>query len=233
MQLFNTLNSLAVKYNYDSNHNLRYLELDKLIRKYYIKDLLILGCGKGILEYILPDEVHCTSVDINKNEIEIAKGINRGKKNRVFIATDIFNLPKKYENRFQGVLVSEVIEHIENDEMILRIVAKHFRSSGGIFMLTVPNLDRLDNLINALIGRPITFMSHDHLREYRYKNINKLLYANGFKIIDIKYVYLRFPKELFVRKFITINSSLRKFILKIFPSLATYIIFVSVHKNIV
>jgi SAM-dependent methyltransferase len=231
MDMLDHLNELAIKYNLDLNHNLRYLELSKLIRGYAIKDLLILGCGKGFLEYILPDEINCTSIDVDPLEIEIAQTINRGKSNRTFISSDIFGLPIEYEKRFQAVVISEVIEHIRDDEGALRQVSKHMRPSDGVFILTVPNIDRLDNKINMLIGRKTAFMSDEHLREYSMKRIRELLGLCGFDIRFTKHVYLRFPKELFVRKLVPIDSKLRKLILALIPSLGTYIILVSYRKD--
>jgi hypothetical protein len=76
MATFKELSGLSRKYGYDANHNLRYLALARLVSRYQIKELLVLGCGKGVLEYILPEEVRCTSIDIDPAEINLAKEIS-------------------------------------------------------------------------------------------------------------------------------------------------------------
>lgn len=227
---FKDLSPLAIKYKYDINHNLRYLTLAKLVKDYQIKDVLVLGCGKGILEYILPDDVRCVSIDIESEQIKVAKDINYGKRNRSFLIGDIFNLPELYGKEFEAVIISEVIEHVRNDKEVIKTAKQFMRRLGGYFILTVPNVNRLGNIVNSIIGRGIKFMSDDHLREYDINEIYQILSMCGFKTIYTKFVYFNFLEELFVRRFISVDSSLREFILKIIPTWGTYIITVSILK---
>lgn len=231
MVTFKDLVPLAKKYNYDLNHNLRYLALAKLVECYHINEILILGCGKGILEYILPEEIKCTSIDINPEEIEIAKEINKNKKNRLFIVEDIFNLPKDYEKKFEGVVVSEVIEHIVGDEKVLNLVRQFMKPSNSVFILTVPNINRFRNKMHTMFGGKVQFMSDSHIREYSYNEIINLFDLAGFLILQTDHVYFKFPKEHLIRRFINVDSIIRKFILKINPFWADYIITVSIPKQ--
>ena len=80
MKIFDELAKLSKKYDYDLNHNLRYVKLAKLIHDYNIKKLLVLGCGKGILEYIIPDDVSCLSIDVDEKSLKIAREVNINKK---------------------------------------------------------------------------------------------------------------------------------------------------------
>lgn len=231
MATFKGLVSLAKKYNYDSNHNLRYLALAKIIKHYSINELLVLGCGKGILEYILPDEVRCTSIDINQDEIKIAKEINLGKKNRSFIVKDMLKWIRNSEKKYRAILISEVLEHLEDDREIVKFAHRIIEPDKGLFLLTVPNISRFVNKIYPLIRRKSKFMHEQHLREYTVREIHRLLSFCEFKVIHTKYVYFRFPRENLLRKVIPINSQLRELILKIRPSWADYIIVVSLSSQ--
>lgn len=59
------LHWLNQKYQYDVNHNLRYIALRNLIQGFGVQELCVLGCGLGILEYLLPESVYCYSYDID------------------------------------------------------------------------------------------------------------------------------------------------------------------------
>jgi SAM-dependent methyltransferase len=221
------LRELAIKYGYDPNHNLRYAELADLVKKYDIRSVLVLGCGKGVLELILPDYVFCTSVDIDPKEVAIAKSINSGKINRDFVVADITRFPGGYENKFEAVIVSEVIEHLQDDKSVVWFVRRFLKNDNGLFLLSVPNIRRLINRINPFFGRGIKFMSDDHLREYDTMGIRKLLHSCEFDVLETRYVYFSFPKEYYVRKLISVDNPLRKFILKVAPKTANYVITVS------
>jgi len=227
MATFKELSVLSRKYGYDANHNLRYLALSRIISRYQIKELLVLGCGKGILEGILPEEVSCTSIDINPEEIKIAKEINLGKKNRNFVVFDILKFLKDSKRKYQAVLISEVLEHLKDDKEIIQSISGVIEPNKGLFLLTVPNINRFVNNIYPFIGRKCKFMSNEHLREYKFYELYDLLASCGFRILDTKYSYFRFPKEDYVRKIVPVDSRLRELGLKVKPDWADYIITVS------
>jgi len=227
MATFKDLAPLAKRYGYDLNHNLRYLSLAKLIKERGIKELLILGCGKGILEYILPEDVKCCSVDISKEDIDIARMINSEKKNRNFIVADMFDFMKKSERKFEAVLISEVLEEIKDDNQALALVRKLLKPDGGLFLLTVPNSEHLVNRVYSIVGREKKFLASVHLREYTTDEIFAMLRRFAFKILHTEYVYLGFPKENVIRKLVPVDCALRRFLLKLRPRWAIYIIIVS------
>ena len=218
------LQYLLNRYNYDPNHNLRYLALKEIVESYKIQELLVLGCGKGILESILTDSIKCISVDIDPHEIYIAQEINLGKRNRFFIHANIFDIEKKLNKRFNIVLISEVLEHLENDKKCIKMV-KNLLKPNGIFILTVPNVNRLINKIRQFCNLEIQFMSDTHKREYTRQKIIELLNTFGFNVIREKYVYLRFPKEELIRKIIPVDCIFRKLVLSFKPTWANYLIF--------
>lgn len=227
MKTFKDLALLSKRYDYNINHNLRYLALARLIERYNIQEILVLGCGKGILEYTLSDEVKCVSVDIDPKGIEIAKEINLLKKNRDFIVSDIFDWIKDAKIKYDAVLISEVLEHLKNDRELVKSIYRIINPDKGLFLLSVPNRNRFVNRIYPLIGKKSKFMSEQHIREYSIEEIHNLLSACGFAIKHTEYSYFRFLKEDSMRKVIPVDSWLRSLVLKINPRWANYIITVS------
>ncbi len=227
MVSFKELSGLSRKYGYDANHNLRYLALTRVISRYQITELLVLGCGKGILEYILPDDVRCTSIDNNPEEIQTAKEINFGKNNRNFVVCDILNFLKASKRKYPAVLISEVLEHLKDDREVVVSVRGALASPNGLFLLTAPNSYRFINVFYRFLGKKHKFMSPEHLREYQRNELVDLLASCGFFIRDTKYVYFRFPKEDSIRRIVPVDSRWRELLLSVHPNWADYMITVS------
>lgn len=160
--------------------------------------------------------------------IAIARQINASKRNREFRVQDILVIEPEKHRPFQAVLISEVIEHLPEgkDEEVLKIAWKLLKPDGILF-LTVPNLDRLINRLRRLIGRPCEFMSREHLREYTLEQCQQLLSRCGYSIVHWKPVYLRLPKEALFRRIIPTDHLIRRLVLRLNPTLATYLVFVA------
>ncbi|MDI6704114.1 MAG: class I SAM-dependent methyltransferase [bacterium] len=188
------LKFIAERYNYDPNHNLRYQILKEIVEFYRIQELLILGCGIGVLEFILSDSVRCISVDIDPYKLYIAQEINSAKKNRTFIQSDIYEIKQKLKKKFPAILISEVLEHLEDDKSCIRVV-KNLLKLNGLFILTVPNINRLTNKIRRYYGRKIQFMSNEHKKEYTYQQIIELLSVNGSRSFKKSLFTFDFPKR--------------------------------------
>jgi len=227
MVTFKELLVLSQKYGYDANHNLRYLTLSKIVSRYQIKELLVLGCGKGILESILPNEVRCVSVDLNPDDIAYAREINCEKTGRTFIVGDVLALPAEFYKKFDGVLISEVIEHIGDDHAVMEIARRCMKPLNSYLILTVPHSGRFLNKAHVLFGREKQLMHETHLREYVYGDVLRLLSKAGLNCVYTEYVYFKFPKERIFRKLIALDNPIRAAILKLFPGWGDYIITVS------
>jgi glycosyltransferase involved in cell wall biosynthesis/2-polyprenyl-3-methyl-5-hydroxy-6-metoxy-1,4-benzoquinol methylase len=222
---------LSHRLGYDLNHNLRYLALKKLILQYGVKELLVIGCGKGVVEFLLPDAIECHSVDIDPKALSAAVYLNAQKRNRNFLSLNLFQLQKNFvDKKFRAILISEVIEHLEEDDKALSI-AKNLLHSHGYLFITVPNINRLRNQVRNIIGRNKEYMVEDHLREYTLKEIHRKLVNLGFQILDYEGVYWGFPKDRHVRRLIPPFHPLRLFLSRHFPQIATYFLFTAKQKH--
>ncbi len=102
-------------------------------------NILDIGCGLGQLLINLKNRgfSNLCGVDINKESIEICKKNNLA----VEEITDIREYAKKSTVKFDRVVMSHVLEHIDKEIIIdtLIYVKKYLLKEGGIFLLMVPN----------------------------------------------------------------------------------------------
>lgn len=144
------LNRLGTQFPYHPNHNVRHLAVTDAVLSCDGKQVLVLGCGRGLVEYLLPDGMTCVSIDADKGEIETAMEINRYKRNRNFHVGDIYDCDQILgQARFPTVVISEVIEHLPDDRQALKNAHRHLLP-GGSLVLTVPNIDRCHNRLLTL-----------------------------------------------------------------------------------
>ena len=171
------------------NYYSRLKNVLETISKNKNKTLLNLGCSDG--EYDLYLKRHykkIISLDINKNDLKIAKKINS---DISYILADVQHLPFK-NSIFDEIVCVDVLEHSKNDasaaKEISRVLKKH-----SFFILTVPNKNYpitydIINTILKLFNRhlPIGLWGFGHKRLYDAKRI-KLLFKN-FEILEIRFM---------------------------------------------
>ncbi len=96
-------------------------------------DILEIGCGYGYLTYALKKQGHNPiGIDISEKSIKFAKN-NFG---NYFQLSDINDLDKN--KKFDWIIATEVIEHLENPIQFLKNCTAHLKKNGAI-LLTTPN----------------------------------------------------------------------------------------------
>lgn len=165
--------------------------------KQFIKphnQVLDVGCGTG--DYLLEMakyNVQLNGFDLSEYAVEQAR-IKLKNRLAELIVSDIehFQSEKKYD----FILVSEVLEHIEDDLAGLRKISQYLKS-GGRIIITVP-FD--PNLWIYESHRP-----YDDLRRYSKESLNQLVVKAGLKILRLD--CYGFP---FLRTYYRLTKSLRK-----------------------
>ena len=222
------LETIGLPFGYHPNHYVRYLAVcDAILRCSPRRTLLTLGCGPGMLEYVLPSGIHCTSIDLSPNAIAMAKEVNRYKSNRNFVLGNVYEVRQIVgEQSFDVVCISEVLEHLPDDDKVLRLAASML-SSNGYLVLTVPNGARFQNRVLRWMKREPILMAPGHLREYTVASAHQLLRASGLRPIDWRGVYFSFPRPYAMERFVSPYSRMHRVFSSIFPSGATYLLFTS------
>ena len=118
---------------------------------------LDIGCGGGLLsERIARLGASVTGIDITKNSIEVAKihALNSGL-NINYINTDLSSFIKTNSSKkFDLVIASEVIEHLENRDLFFWEVSKLLKNK-GILILTTINKTALSILFAKFMAENI------------------------------------------------------------------------------
>ncbi|HEV2912829.1 MAG TPA: methyltransferase domain-containing protein [Pyrinomonadaceae bacterium] len=100
--------------------------------------VLDVGCGNGT-QLALPlvrDGFQLTGVDTDATSIERARSLARGVANARFVCGRVEELPGA--ESFDVVILSEVLEHLEEPAALLEASVRHM-AVGGILVVTVPN----------------------------------------------------------------------------------------------
>lgn len=190
-----------------SDSNFTYINLIGIIRKYLGKRqtrILDIGCGVGTISFYLASKGHyVTGIDLSESAIKMAKKnakVLHLENNLEFLLVDF---PKNsIKDKFQVVLISEVLEHLNDDKKAIKL-AYGLLEKGGTVIASCPSsnaplykLGLLDNF-DKEVG---------HLRRYTLKKLIELFKTSGFNVIE------SVKTEGFIRNFLYTNKVGEKFI---------------------
>lgn len=166
--------------------------------------ILDIGCGAGTVSFYLADKGHhVTGIDISKKAInECLKSTKLlGFKNVTFQVSDFPN-DFKTTKKFDIIIFTEVIEHLENDKKAIELIYKLLNRNGHLILSTPSIYAPL-----ARLGLTKDFDKRvGHLRRYTANQLEKLLKENGFKVLKVK------KTEGILRNFLFINPIAGKLI---------------------
>ena len=128
-------------------------------KKYTLNNLecLDIGCGGGLLsERIARLGASVTGIDVTKNSIKVAKNhaLSSGL-NINYINTDLSSfINKNSSKKFDLIIASEVVEHLENRSLFFEEVSKLLKNK-GILILTTINKTALSLLFAKFMAENI------------------------------------------------------------------------------
>lgn len=175
-------------WSYFQNKNNKVFESSKYRLKYLLKNfkkgdkVLNIGVGNGFFEKLaLEKKIDIYSLDPDQ---EIIRKISKliGRKAKVGYSS---NIPFQ-DNFFDGVVMSEVLEHLEAEE-IIRTIDEVWRvlKFKGVFIGTVPYNENLDEQVVVCPKCGNLFHKWGHLQSFNEEKIMSLL-SKKFEINIIK-----------------------------------------------
>lgn len=158
--------------------------------------IIDLGCGTGYYLFLLsslPVKLNLTGFDYDKEALSEAK--RTLPKNIKFLSGDLHRMPFK-DNSFDKAVISEVLEHLENDAKALKEIYRILKP-GGTLVISVPSVnypflwDPLNYCLQRLFKTHIRkgFWSgiwSGHIRLYQLKDLTVVIKKAEFKTETIK-----------------------------------------------
>lgn len=145
--------------------------------------ILDIGCYSGDILRILPKNVDYVGVDSDKKALEIAH--QRGARVQ---RVDLENEPIPLLEKFDIIIISELLEHLKNPEKIF-LQIKELLNEGGIVLISLPNECTAYHRFKVLFGRGIDgtgFEPHYHLHFPTLKQ-NREFIEKHFTIVETRY----------------------------------------------
>lgn len=155
--------------------------------------ILEVGCGNGYYLSLLNRmglNLDLTGIDIDQLALTDAAKFISDKSVKLMLA-DASKIPSP-QNSFDKIVMSEVIEHVDDEEAVLKEVLRVLKK-GGILSLTTCNIDYpffwdpINWTLQHLFGTHIKSgfwagIWNQHTRLYKKDQIEKLIKNAGFKI---------------------------------------------------
>jgi SAM-dependent methyltransferase len=145
-------------------------------------NILEVGCGIGNLTGFLLNYGKVIAADVNEGYIQTVEKKYRDHPNlKGILLWDITQKPiPHFDSQIDTILCSNVLEHIEEDELVLRNLLP-LLCEGGRLIVLVPALKGLYNVLDKELG---------HFRRYGRPELLQKLTLNGFRICSLKYFNL-------------------------------------------
>jgi 2-polyprenyl-3-methyl-5-hydroxy-6-metoxy-1,4-benzoquinol methylase len=177
--------------------------------------ILDVGCGTGILAKYIEKNKKMKVIGIDFSPKALEKARESGVE---CYEIDIEKgLPKRWRNKFDSILMSEVLEHIFDTDFVIDELKKVLRPE-GILVLTVPNACRITYRGLMLFGyapRCIEYRARGeevgHIRAFGIHRIKKLLIDHKFrieKIVGSEINFVLFKTQCFTTLFPNLADSL-------------------------
>ena len=150
----------------------------KILQKENVHRVLDVGCGLGkVPVYLAKKGLNVIGIDVSPRLIKLAKKKSiKNKVNVQFKLTELGNF--KVRKKFDAVMFAGVLEHIEDEERLMREAKRLLKKNGKIVITDMPTFNLLYHPRDKRIG---------HVRRYTKKLIRKKLENQGYTNIKLSY----------------------------------------------
>jgi SAM-dependent methyltransferase len=174
----------GVEQNADSEFHRRRFDATLLLVKNALAShegvmkILDVGCGEGHITARMRElfpGAEFSALDYSLSAIARANHLFPGID---FVVADACSPPYKADY-FDAVVCNNLFEHVP-DPLRLLTALRRVTKPGGHLIISTPSRYRFDNLLRVIFGRPVRFMSAQHVTEYSVGQVFELLRFGGF-----------------------------------------------------
>jgi len=183
-------NALDVFYKYEKEHFWFKIRRDFILRifnKYVKKSSLVMEVGTGtgnIARELKNNGYDMVISDVHKQFLDFEK-------NKIIEKRYQFDVNEPpFVDHFDAIGMFDVLEHIEEDEQVLKNIGKMLKDDGNL-IITVPAHSWLWNKYD-----------YSHKRRYNLKRIRAIFKNSGFKILEAKHFFVFITPLLLIRALI-------------------------------
>jgi 2-polyprenyl-3-methyl-5-hydroxy-6-metoxy-1,4-benzoquinol methylase len=152
---------------------------------YGTKQVLDVGCAKGLLGAAIKQKFACTVFGIELND-DMAKEA-RTRLDEVF-CTDIEQAVLPFDNALDVVIFGDILEHLMDPGLVLQN-AKKWLKHDGIIIASIPNTAHYSVIMDLLRGRwdyiPWGLLCVTHLRFFTRSTILEIFRKSGYSVITM------------------------------------------------
>lgn len=171
----------------------------KFIAPYLGTNVLDIGCGNGSLFPFLSESASYTGIDVNKDSIEALKlKYPHYSFYRLDLDKDV--LPPLDNVPFSSIVLSAVIEHLENPASIIEQCQVLMNNDTKLIVTTPTGLgDLFSRIIERVLFRSNSSKDvHPHLRHYNRSELILMGETNHLKCINFRYLGWHHQNQLAV-----------------------------------
>ncbi len=170
--------------------------------------ILDIGCSSGKLGAALKKEkkVHVIGVDIDKDDVELAK--------KNLDDASLLNIEKddpSHLGKFDYIIMADVIEHLVDPVGALKKVTELLNKNGKL-VFSIPNMANVTTRIELLKGKfeykDFGLLDRTHLHFYDHKEVNRVFDAAGFVVETTDCTMREIPEKLLSKELSEIGVEL-------------------------
>jgi SAM-dependent methyltransferase len=183
-------NRLAHEETFKSSYKISTKKEDEFLLRYIEKDYRIIdiGCGNGdVIDKIIKKATAKNIIGIDYNQASINRIKEKYGDTIKLVCDDLFNyLGNNKEISFDVVILSHILEHLENPSDFLNKISK----TSKYFYIEVPDFQTNHlNLYREKINTDLIYTDIDHVTEFDRNELETIISNANLKIIERDYIF--------------------------------------------
>lgn len=175
----------SFKYYDEKKHPLRLFTYEYILEQITSTDFVVdIGCKYGEIAYNVSNKAkNVIGIDFDPKAIEIAKN-KYIKSNLTFICDDAFNYLEDKNEKYDVLLLSHIIEHLESPSDFINLYKSFFKR----IYIEVPDFDNSYlNHYRKDVKTDLIYSDSDHIYEFDRAELLTLISSCGLAILSSEY----------------------------------------------